>query len=211
MTLSTLSWALVVAVVLFELMTRFALFRLFWRNVFRFFAVMEIGALKLVRWIYPPKYVLVGHCQKRGTCCEMILGDPPRMVKNSPRLINLFAAYHRVVHNFHVVARGDNDELVFKCGYLQSDGRCGVYRYRQLLCRNYPLIPWFVPPSPIPGCGLKVAPKVVTRMKTRASLPILNPIIAIYHPTRPGGRKTLEHSDHYQLVDISESEPWTGE
>ena len=194
---------LVAAVLAFEVLTRLRLTRLAFREIARVFVFMELGALWLVRRIYPPRYQLVGQCHMRGTCCTMIVGDPPRFVKARPLLLGLFAAYHRVMHNFRVVNRGPDGELIFHCGYLQDDGRCGIYRYRPFLCRNYPVQTWFEPPRPLPGCGFAAAPRVVTKMRSRASLPILNPTVYVHHPTRAGGRGREELPEDFRRVDPS--------
>ncbi len=210
MTLDTLAWALAAAVLVFEAVSRFALSRRMFRSIAVFFILMEHAATRLVRLFVRPKFMLVGGCQKRGTCCEMIIGDPPQWVKESPRWLNLFAVYHRVFHNFHVKARGTNDEVIFECHHLQSDGMCSIYRLRPLICRDYPQLPLYDPPLPIPGCGFGVAPRVVARMKPRASLPILNPFVAVHHPTREGGHERFERPEDYELVDLGDAAPYEG-
>ncbi|MEZ4272773.1 MAG: YkgJ family cysteine cluster protein [Myxococcota bacterium] len=192
---------LLAALLLTEWFTRGAMTRRVWREVARFFILMELWALQLVRWVYPPKYVITGQCHKRGTCCTAIVGDPPRLIKRRPRLLALFAAYHRTFHNFEVVARGPNEELIFACGHLQSDGRCGIYKYRPLLCRNYPILPFFEPPRPIPGCGYGVAARVASTMQKRSSLPIVNPQVIIHHPTRSGGPHRMDQAEDYEWID----------
>lgn len=154
------------------------------REVVRFFVVLELFALSVIRKIFPPQFELVGACQKGGSCCQQIVGNPPKFVKDNTFLLNLFAGYHRVMHRFSVVGRGDDGELVFSCGHLKSDGRCGIYRYRPLICRNYPLRPFFGPPNVLPGCGYQFARREVAKMQTRTSLPILNPGVVVHHPTR---------------------------
>ena len=132
-------YLLVLGVVLFELKTRGRLCLRCWREVARAFMLMELGVLELLRKIFKPKFVVTGQCQRRGTCCTMIVGDPPRFVKQRQYLLGLFVGYHRVLHKFKAVNRGDNGEVIFSCGYLQTDGRCGIYRHRPFICRNYPI------------------------------------------------------------------------
>lgn len=193
----------VAALIVLEGASRLWLTRTLFKEIVRLFVLLELGAVALVRTVYPPRFVLLGECHQRGTCCTMIVGSPPRFVKSRPFLLGLFAAYHRVMHNFHVVNRGPDGELIFHCHHLQDDGRCGIYRYRPFICRNYPVIPWFTAPRPLPGCGYQVAPKVVAKMQKRASLPILNPVVAVHHPTRPGGRRREELPEDYHRVDMS--------
>ena len=55
--------------------------------VYRIFAwcfiQLELGALKIVHAIVRPDFVLQGDCHRCGACCEHIVGDPPRFIKNS--------------------------------------------------------------------------------------------------------------------------------
>lgn len=179
--------------------------RLIFREFVRAIILIDLFCLKIVQKIIKPRYELHGECHKRGVCCQQILGDPPRWIKQT-RLLQLFAVYHKVFHNFTAVARGPNDEVIFSCGHLQSDGRCGIYRYRPRLCRNYPVLPFFEAPKLMPGCGYIVVPRgIALAAKTggRASLRILNATPAVHHPTpdRNGRRPGQESHDDYHLVD----------
>lgn len=191
------------AVVLLELFTGLRATRWVFREVIRLFILAELMSLRIVRLVIPPKFVVLGRCHMRGNCCTMIVANPPSFIKDRPALLACFAAYHRVMHNFHVVNRGPDRELIFKCHHLRDDGRCGIYRHRPFICRNYPVLPWFEAPKPLPGCGYQVAPRVVAKMKSRPSLPILNPVVALHHPTRPGGRHREELPEDFHPVDIT--------
>ncbi len=198
MTDTSIGWALLSAYIVTELFTRGAVVRRLTREIVRLFVVFELQCLRFVRWVYPPRYVLLGGCHKCGQCCRQILGDPPDWVKKS-WVLRLFVSYHRVAHNFHAVARGPEGEVLFACGYLGDNGHCGIYRLRPFLCRNYPLIPFFEPPRPLAGCGFSVAARVVVHMQARGSLPILNPFVAVHHPT-PMDRDSEAMPDHFHLV-----------
>jgi hypothetical protein len=194
-------WALAALCVFMgvEALSRAAVTRWLWRELLRLFVLADLAAVRLVQKIVPPRYELRGACDQRGVCCTQIVGNPPRFVKRG-RLIHLFAWYHQIMHNFHVVARGTDDELIFRCGHLQTDGRCGIYRHRPRLCRNYPVLPWFGPPRLLPGCGFQVVPR---GLKAHPRLPILNATVAVHHPTpprRPGG--TGELPEDYHWVEV---------
>ena len=176
--------ALACGFLLTELIFRGLLTRLLWRETMLLFTRLDHVALLLARRIVPPRFALLGTCQKRGVCCRQIVGNPPAFIKRG-RLLRVFVAYHRVFHRFSVVARGPDDEVIFACGYLGSDGRCTIHRRRPFLCRNYPLIPWFEPPRLLPGCGFRIIPREAMRMTSRASLPILNAQVAVHHPSPP--------------------------
>ena len=177
-------WSLLVAAVLTaEVLSRFALTRGVFRLIALFFVVLEINAGRLVRAIIKPEFVMLGSCHRCGECCEQIVSDPPKFIKNTS-LIRLYLLFHRVTHRFEATHRGPQGEIIFRCGHLLSDGRCGIYHFRPLLCRNYPRVPQMGAPSLLPNCSYQYAPRVVANMKTRSSLPILNAQAAIHHPSR---------------------------
>jgi hypothetical protein len=162
------------------------------------FINLELAALKVIHSIMRPEFVLQGDCMRCGACCEHIVGDPPRFIKHT-KLLPIYLAYHRFAHRFTATHRGPNGEVIFSCGHLQHDGRCGIYRFRPLICRNYPVIPYYNVPGLLPDCTYTVAPRVVAQMKSRPSLPILNAQVMVHHPTRiePG---PSAHED-FHLVD----------
>lgn len=158
----------------------------------------ELAAVALVRRIHPPKHVVLGDCVQCGDCCKSILSNPPKFLK-SGRGLRVFIAFHRVLHNFSAVARGPNGEIFFSCGHLRADNRCGIYWRRPLFCRTYPVLPYYDAPKLLPQCSYRVASRVVSEMKPRSSLPILNPTVAVYHPT-PDGELVTE--DDFELVEM---------
>lgn len=195
-------WIGLVVLALTEVVHRFVLCRLVWREVMRLFILFDLAMTKLVARVIKPRYEIRGSCDKRGVCCTQILGNPPRFVKRS-FLLQWFANYHRIMHNFHVVARGPDQELIFRCGHLKTDGRCGIYRYRPRLCRNYPVLPFFEPPRLLPGCGYAVVPRRVGAMRAHPRLPILNPVAAVHHPTPPRRADGApEEPTDYHRVDV---------
>jgi hypothetical protein len=181
---TTIALALAATYAFLEVMSRGVITFRILRELGRLFVLFELAVYRMVRLFVRPKYVLTGSCHKCGDCCEQILGNPPRFVKDSKLLIALFVGWHRVVHNFHVNARGDDGEVIFRCGHLKGDGRCGIYRLRPFICRNYPVLPFYGPPQPLPSCGFGVAARTVTAMRERPSLRVLNAMVAVHHPTR---------------------------
>ncbi|MBC7794550.1 MAG: YkgJ family cysteine cluster protein [Clostridia bacterium] len=161
-------------------------------------AFLDLGAQRLVRAAIPPKHVLLGTCQRCGACCRSLVGDPPKLVKNNHTLLRTFIAYHRVTHRFEAYARGPNGEVLFKCGHLQLDNTCGIYWRRPQICRTYPVVPFEEAPKLLPDCSYKIAARPVVAMKSRASLPILNPVVAVHHPTPDHGGESLP--EDYELV-----------
>lgn len=163
---------------------------------------LDLAAQTLVRFVVRPKYVLVGACQRCGACCRCLVGDPPAFIKNSPALLKSFIAYHRATHGFEAYARGPNGEVLFRCGHLQSDNTCAIYWRRPLVCRTYPVAPsYFGIPKLMPDCSYRIAARPVTRMVQRASLPILNPVVATHHPTPDHDGESRQ--DDYELVAMN--------
>lgn len=162
---------------------------------------LDLLAVALVRRICPPRYEVVGACQRRGACCTQIVAHIPRRLAARPWLLRAFVAMHRWVHNFHVVGRGPNEEVIFRCHYLTDGGKCGIYRFRPRLCRTYPLLPFFKPPQVLPGCGYRIKRRGLGHS---ARLPIVSPHVGVHHPTpptRPDDR-VLEHEEDYRLIEM---------
>jgi hypothetical protein len=194
----TLALILLVAVSMTELITRGAIVRRLLREISCLFVHLELACVSVVRLVYPPRFVLLGECHRRGVCCRHIIGDPPAFVRRTG-LLALWVGYHALAHAFHIVGRGPNDEIIFACGHLDADGRCTVYRLRPFICRNFPVLPFFASPQLLPGCGFRVAPRVVAEMENRRSLPIVNPVVSVHHPNAPAGSESLP--EHFELVD----------
>lgn len=191
-----LMWGLLV----FELFSRFACSRLIVREFLRAFVLLDLQAVRLLQRLVKPRYELRGACQQRGACCTQIVGNPPGFMRRRPKVLAGFAHFHRLMHNFHVVGRGDGGELIFRCGYVKQDGGCGIYRWRPRLCRVYPLLPFFSPPKLLPGCGYRTA---LRGLKTHPRLPIVGGgHVGVHHPTPlPHKAGVLEHPEDFVLVD----------
>lgn len=147
------------------------------------FFLLDRGAHRLVGQFLPTEYVLEGSCHSCGVCCEQILGHPPGFVRRSQKAMLVFIAFHRLFHRFEAVARTQDGGVLFRCGHLQSDGRCGIYRLRPLFCRNYPVMPARGQTALPALCSYKIAARAVSKMQKRPSLRILNPHTAVHHPT----------------------------
>ena len=169
------------------------------QEVLRAFVVLDLGTQSLMRRIFPPRYELLGACQRRGACCTQIVAEPPRSLLRRPKLLAAFVGLHRLLHNFHVVGRGPQGQVLFRCGFLQPGGRCGIYRFRPRLCRTYPVLPFFAPPKVLPGCGYRVRRRGLVGS---ARLPVVDAHVGVLHetpPTRPDDQ-ALEHAEDFVLV-----------
>jgi len=179
------------AYALVELASRGAVTRFVWHLAARAVAALDLASMELR-----------GSCHKCGECCRQIVGDPPRFVKDT-MLLRLFVAYHRAMHRFEVTGRGPDGEVVFACAHVRQDGRCGIYRRRPLLCRNFPTRPFFEPPGILPGCGFAMAPRLVAEMRRRPSLPVVNPGVTVHHPSRE--RRGLDQREDFEWLDDTAS------
>lgn len=193
------------AYALVELASGAAITRTLAREFFRVFIYVELAAQALVRVLHRPRFVVLGACHQRGVCCTQIIFAPPQLFHRVPVLLRLALIYHRVAHEFTPVGTGPGREIIFRCGHLTPSGRCGIYRHRPLLCRNYPVLPYYEAPVLLPGCGFTAVPRVVTQMRTRAGLRILNPRVAVHHPTPLSGQE--DGLECYELVAEEKGEP----
>ncbi len=191
---------LATAVILLTLATQGRFIAWLYHEIVRLFVLLELAGLRFVQWVFPPKYELLGGCHKSGQCCKQIVADPPPWIRDT-FLLNWFVGYHRIMHNFHVWARGPEQELIMRCDHLTEAERCGIYRYRPLFCRNYPARTWYEPPRILPGCGFRTASREVAKMKARPSLHVINSSVSVHHPTpqEPG----LDQTEHFHYVDES--------
>lgn len=195
-----LFWALGFFWAWLEIRYRGFLLKLMLREIIRGFVVLDLSAWRLLRRLKKPRYVLEGACQQRGACCTQILADPPSGIKKRRVLLQIFVWFHRWLHNFHLRARGPEGELVFRCGYLQPSGRCGIYRWRPRLCRVYPVLPFFAAPKLLPGCGYRTR---LRGLRAHPKLPILGGgHVGVHHPTPlPIDDGRLERKEDFVLVD----------
>ena len=58
-------WTAILAFVIFEALTRFRISRTGWNEVVRLFVLLELAMVRLVKFVYPPRYLLTGGCQRR--------------------------------------------------------------------------------------------------------------------------------------------------
>jgi Putative zinc- or iron-chelating domain len=183
---------------IYEALTRFKTLRFIANEVALFFLSLDLLAQKLTQKMLPPPYRVTGECHRCGVCCTRIVGSPPKWMRRG-FILQLYLFFHRTTHNFHAVGRGEEGEIIFSCGHLRSDNSCGIYRYRPLICRNFPLEPQGRIPSLLPECSYQITPRSVTSMQSRPSLAILNPRVAVHHPG-PAHDEEESHA-HYHYVE----------
>ncbi len=190
---AALGWAVV------DLATHAGLTRFAWTLAINAAAVVDAFPRVAARRLRPPRFALLGECCRCGECCRRIVADLPSFVKDTP-FLSVFVFYHRVLHRFRVTGRGPHGEVIFACDHVRPDGRCAIHTRRPLLCRDFPVLPFFDEPSLLPACTYRVAPREVARMRRRASLRILNPGVTVHHPTRER-RGEIGRTEGYEWLD----------
>ena len=183
-----------------EILFRFPTMRLAWAVVQTLLAHFQVTTEKILYHPTGGDFIQEGLCQRCGDCCEHIVSTPPKILTQGLGL-RIYVGFHKLAHNFSVNYRGPNREIVFKCGHLRNDGSCSIYWRRPLLCRRYPLPPDRGQPKVLPNCSYFYTPKVVAKMQSRTSLHILNPTVAMHHPT-PITTEKNSLEGQYQPVEI---------
>ena len=61
-------------------------------------------------------------------------GNPVDTVEQFEHLRQIFPEYER----FYIRGKNDDNHLIFTCRYLTEDYKCGDYKGRPQICREYP-------------------------------------------------------------------------
>jgi hypothetical protein len=103
---------------------------------------------------FPTRWHLTGRCRQCGQCCRrIILTMTPAQIR-SRLFTTLSIRWLSWLFRFELIELdGEHDSLVFRCRQLTPDNKCGDYRWRPNICRNYPLVDYFKEPQLLPGCG----------------------------------------------------------
>ncbi len=104
----------------------------------------------------PGAYELRGRCVGCGACCRTPTVLLPTLLWRLPRLRRLVIAWHREVNLFELIEQDRaNHALVFRCRHFDpASRRCGCYRTRPGLCRDYPRgLAQAANPEFFEGCG----------------------------------------------------------
>lgn len=117
--------------------------------------LMDTFAQSVARKIIRPPFKQVGNCYQRGNCCFYVLLPEPKGI-----LGRFFYWWYTQVHGFYArrktpIEVEGKPMMVMGCRYLQKDGRCGHYRLRPAVCREWPVIEHFGLPKRLKGCGFR--------------------------------------------------------
>ncbi len=123
---------------------------------------MSIDFLKslyyeVLSYFVPQKqnYKITGKCRKCGKCCKEIRAYGLKNEKNLQIMRFIFPWYRM----FYITGRDNNNEIILSCKFLSSNGKCKIYPFRPLLCRNYPAKSINFNTEMIDGCGFEVVKK----------------------------------------------------
>lgn len=101
------------------------------------------------------KYKITGHCIKCGKCCGEIRSFGMKNEKDL-KFMQLIFPWYRY---FYIKKIDTNGDLVLSCKKLDESGKCTIYKFRPLLCRNYPKKYINFNAKMIEGCGYKTESK----------------------------------------------------
>lgn len=100
-------------------------------------------------------YKIEGSCNKCGKCCREIRSLGMKNEKDLKIMQFIFPWYKR----FYITKIDENNNIVLSCKYLNENGTCSVYKFRPLLCRNYPKKKINFNGQMPDGCGYKIIKK----------------------------------------------------
>lgn len=101
------------------------------------------------------KYKITGKCKQCGNCCREIRAKGMKNEKDLKFMQFIFPWYKY----FYISKIDANGELILSCKKLTKDGKCSIYFWRPLLCRNYPRKYINFEADMIDNCGFKTEKK----------------------------------------------------
>jgi Fe-S-cluster containining protein len=118
------------------------------------FVLADNWLTNLVKRLFSTCWQLTGHCRQCGQCCRrIILTMTPAQIK-SKLFTDLSIRWISWLFGFRLIEIDhEHYSLVFNCRHQTPEGKCGNYRWRPNVCRNYPLVDYFKEPQLLPGCG----------------------------------------------------------
>ena len=133
--------------------------RLFREALWVFVVIMNAGR-RFGSILLRTEYRLAGGCDRRGACCHHVLLEWSPLFDRHPWLGRVVLWKLTRIYSFF--DRGYSWEVqdglvtrVLGCHALRTDGSCGEYRLRPLICRAYPELPLMGKPLLLKGCGFR--------------------------------------------------------
>lgn len=124
------------------------------RTILRVIRDLDGILMSLTSRFLPREYKLIGSCQKRGICCQNIAIFLSPTFWRFPLIKKLAIAWYEFVYCFQLKSeKEDWGVVIFYCKYLKTNGQCGIYNKRPMICQQYPAPRYFGRPEILPGCG----------------------------------------------------------
>ena len=101
-----------------------------------------------------PVYGVKGQCKKCGKCCKEI-----RIKLRNKKHFKIIQFLFPLYRQFYIIKVDDKENLVLGCKHLNDNGTCNIYKFRPLVCRNYPMNPPSFFSETIDGCGYEIVKK----------------------------------------------------
>lgn len=117
-----------------------------------FFHYMERAANWVISYNDRTEYIKQGACRKCGICCKVLAIEYPRFFDKIPGLTCATIKWHEFRYGFTYL-NSDENYFLYTCNFTRPDGRCGIYRFRPRLCREYPKMGIYGRPPSHMTCG----------------------------------------------------------
>lgn len=101
------------------------------------------------------KYTITGKCNKCGKCCKEIHSFGMKNENDLKFMQRIFPWYNF----FYISGFDENGNIILSCKKLNDNGQCSIYKFRPLLCRNYPKKYINFSTDMIEGCGYQIIKK----------------------------------------------------
>mgnify|MGYP001606063823 CR=1 FL=1 len=126
------------------------------RRIIMVLVIFDNFIINLIKKVLGSRWILTGKCQQCGTCCQQIVMTmTPAQVK-SRFFTDLSIRWISWLFGFQLQAVDEeNCAIIFGCQHLTPDNKCGNYRWRPNVCRNFPLVDYFAEPKLLPNCGFR--------------------------------------------------------
>ncbi|MBF0105375.1 MAG: hypothetical protein HQM16_08625 [Deltaproteobacteria bacterium] len=122
------------------------------------------------------EYIRTGACKMTGQCCHLIGMEFPQSWHTRTRLLTLVKKWHFLRYNFTYLGTVDS-LLVYECGYVTKDNKCGIQRFKPALCRGFPKTPLTGYTKLHKGCGFSFVKRYPSEFEK-----ILNKLTTQSHP-----------------------------
>ncbi len=123
------------------------------RTLFRIIADLDGLLTSLSRKPFKARYKRIGHCKRRGICCNNLGIKVSKGFWCLPINVKFLINWYKITYNFQLVhINRSQRHLTFKCKYLVNN-KCSIYSLRPYICRRYPSVSFFTKTTLENNCG----------------------------------------------------------